>query len=69
MTGVTAGLAIACVQLGYRAGSSGPVAVATSQFATVGVILSVIFEKETLRRLQWIGLVCAGVGVALLAAG
>lgn len=67
-TGVAAGLAIACVQLGYRVGSSGPVAVATSQFATVGVVLSVIFEKEKLRRLQWIGLVCAAVGVALLAA-
>ena len=69
VTGVCAGLAIACVQLGYRAGSSGPVAVATSQFATVGVLLSVAFEREHLRRLQWIGLVCAAVGVGLLAIG
>lgn len=69
MTGVCAGLAIACVQLGYRAGSSGPVAVATSQFATVGVVLSVVFEKEHLRHRQWVGLACAAVGVGLLAIG
>ncbi len=67
--GICAGFAMAAVQLGYRSGQSGPVAVAASQFATVGVLLSVIFEKERLRRIQWIGIAGAAVGVALLALG
>ncbi len=69
LTGVTAGFAMAALQLGFRNGESGPVAVAASQFATVGVVLSVIYQKERLRTLQWVGVVGAAVGVALLASG
>ena len=67
--GVTAGLAIASLQLGYRHSSAGPVSVATSQFATAAVLLSVVFNKEHLRVAQTLGIALAAVGVALLALG
>ena len=60
---------MASLQLGFRNGDSGPVAVSASQFATVGVVLSVIYQKERLRTLQWVGVVGAAIGVALLASG
>jgi drug/metabolite transporter (DMT)-like permease len=65
--GLAAGLAVAALQLAYRRSSAGPVSVATSQFATAAVLLSVVFNHERLRRLQWAGIVLAAVGVALLA--
>ena len=65
--GLAAGLAIASLQLAYRRSSAGPVSVATSQFATAAVLLSVVFNKEHLRRVQWAGIVLAAVGVGLLA--
>jgi drug/metabolite transporter (DMT)-like permease len=54
--------------LAYRRASAGPVSVATSQFATAAVLLSVVVNKEHLRRTQWAGIALAAVGVALLAA-
>ena len=67
--GLSAGLAIASLQLAYRHGAAGPVSVATSQFATAAVLLSVIFNKEHLRRSQAVGIGLAAVGVAFLALG
>ena len=48
---------------------SGPVSVAASQFGTVAVILSVLFNRERMRWWQSVGLGAAAVGVALMAAG
>jgi drug/metabolite transporter (DMT)-like permease len=67
--GVAAGLAIASLKLGYMKGSTGPVSVAASQFATAGVLLSVIFNAERLRSWQAIGVAASGIGVALMALG
>ncbi len=68
-SGVAAGVAIASLKLGYIKGSAGPVSVAASQFATVAVVLSVMFNKERLRPWQAVGVVASGVGVALMALG
>jgi drug/metabolite transporter (DMT)-like permease len=62
-------LAIASLQLAFGRGASGPVSVAASQFATVAVLLSVIFNKERMRWWQAIGVVATAVAVALIAAG
>jgi EamA domain-containing membrane protein RarD len=43
------------------------VSVASSQFATVAVLLAVAVNKERLRTLQGVGLACAAVAVALMA--
>ncbi len=67
--GVAGGVAIASLKLGYINGSAGPVSVAASQFAAVGVGLSVIFNKERLRPWQAVGVAAGGVGVALMALG
>ncbi|HEY7625963.1 MAG TPA: hypothetical protein VH761_02805 [Ilumatobacteraceae bacterium] len=67
--GLAAGVAIASLKLGYIKGATGPVSVAASQFATAGVLLSVIFNKERLRSWQAIGVGASGVGVALMALG
>ncbi|HSB85138.1 MAG TPA: DMT family transporter [Ilumatobacteraceae bacterium] len=67
--GLAAGVAIAALKLGYINGSAGPVSVAASQFATAGVLLSVIFNAERLRPWQAIGVGASGVGVALMALG
>lgn len=67
--GLSAGVAIAALKLGYIKGSPGPVSVATSQFAAVAVLLSVLFNKERLRTWQAIGVGASGVGVALMALG
>jgi drug/metabolite transporter (DMT)-like permease len=69
ITGALAVIAIGALQLGYRYGSAGPVSVATSQFATVAVVLSFLFNKERLRWWQGIGVGATAVGVALMALG
>jgi drug/metabolite transporter (DMT)-like permease len=65
--GVAGCFAIASLQLGFQRGDAGPVAVASSQFATVAVVLAAAFSKERLRGVQWLGVLLAGIGVALLA--
>jgi drug/metabolite transporter (DMT)-like permease len=67
--GFVAMCAIAFLQLGFRSGASGPVSVAASQFATVAVILSVLFNKERMRWWQGVGVGATALGVALIALG
>jgi drug/metabolite transporter (DMT)-like permease len=55
--------------LAFREGASGPVSVAGSQFATVAVILSVLFNRERMRWWQGIGVAATAAGVALMALG
>jgi drug/metabolite transporter (DMT)-like permease len=62
-------LAIASLQLAFGRGDSGPVAVAASQFATVAVLLSVVFNKERLRWWQAVGVGATAIAVALIAVG
>jgi drug/metabolite transporter (DMT)-like permease len=70
---VAAGLlglvAIGSLQLAFQRGDTGPVSVASSQFATVAVILSVIFNKERMRWWQAVGVAATAVAVALIALG
>jgi drug/metabolite transporter (DMT)-like permease len=68
-SGLAGGLALGALKLGYIKGAAGPVSVAASQFAAVGVLLSVLFNKETLKPWQAIGVAASGVGVALMALG
>lgn len=67
--GLVAMCAIGSLQLGFRTGASGPVSVAASQFATVAVILSVVFNGERMRWWQGLGVGATAVGVALIALG
>jgi drug/metabolite transporter (DMT)-like permease len=67
--GFVAMCAIAFLQLGFRSGASGPVSVAASQFATVAVILSVLFNNERMRWWQALGVGATALGVALIALG
>lgn len=69
LAGGFAVVAIASLQLGFQKGSSGPVAVAASQFATVAVVLSVLFNRERMRWWQGLGVGATAVGVALMALG
>jgi drug/metabolite transporter (DMT)-like permease len=62
-------LAIASLQLAFGRGDSGPVAVAASQFATVAVLLSVVFNKERMRWWQAVGVGATAIAVALIAVG
>lgn len=62
-------LAIGSLQVAFQEGSSGPVSVAASQFATVAVVLSVLFNAERMRWWQGVGVGATAVGVALLALG
>jgi drug/metabolite transporter (DMT)-like permease len=70
---MTAGLlglvAIGSLQLAYQRGATGPVSVASSQFATVAVVLSVLFNRERMRWWQGAGIGATAVAVALIAAG
>ncbi|MFM2072748.1 MAG: hypothetical protein RLZZ623_3012 [Actinomycetota bacterium] len=70
---VAAGLfgvvAIASLQIAFQNGASGPVSVAASQFATVAVILSVLFNHERMRWWQGLGVAATAVGVSLMALG
>lgn len=62
-------VAIGSLQLAFQRGELGPVSVASSQFATVAVILSVLFNKERMRWWQGVGVGTTAVAVALIAAG
>jgi drug/metabolite transporter (DMT)-like permease len=68
--GVAAMAALTSLQLGYGSdGNDAVVSIAASQFATVLVVLAVLFNKEHLRWWQAIGVAASGVGVALMALG
>lgn len=69
LCGVFAGAGMACLQLGFKYASAGLVSVASSQFATVAVLLAVIFNEEHLRWWQSIGVSLTAVAVALMAMG
>lgn len=62
-------IALAALQLGFQNGASGPVSVAASQFATVAVILSVLFNRERMRWWQAVGVGATAIGVSLMALG
>lgn len=70
---VTAGVlglvAIGALQMAFQRGETGPVSVASSQFATVAVVLSVAFNRERMRWWQGIGVAATALAVALIAAG
>lgn len=61
--------AIASLQLAFQKGASGPVSVAASQFATVAVVLSVMFNRERMRWWQAVAVGATAVGVSLMALG
>jgi drug/metabolite transporter (DMT)-like permease len=62
-------LGIAALQLAFREGDAGPVSVASSQFATVAVVLSVLFNRERMRWWQAIGVGATALAVALISVG
>ncbi|MBI4884940.1 MAG: DMT family transporter [Actinobacteria bacterium] len=62
-------VAIAALQLAFRDGEAGPVSVASSQFATVAVVLSVLFNRERMRWWQAVGVMATALAVALIAVG
>jgi drug/metabolite transporter (DMT)-like permease len=62
-------VAIGSLQLAFQRGDTGPVSVASSQFATVAVVLSVLFNKERMRWWQAVGVAATAVAVALIALG
>lgn len=68
-TGTLAIAAIASLQFAFQQGASGPVAVAASQFATVAVVLSVLFNGERMRWWQSAGIAATALGVSLMALG
>lgn len=61
--------ALGSMQLALREGDSGVVAVASSQFGTAAVILSVVFNGERMRWWQAFGVAATALGVALLSLG
>ena len=69
MAGALGLVAIGALQLAFQRGETGPVSVASSQFATVAVILSVAFNRERMRWWQGIGVATTATAVALIAAG
>ena len=69
IAGVFGLMGIAALQLAFRKGDAGPVSVASSQFATVAVVLSVLFNRERMRWWQAIGVGSTALAVALIAAG
>ncbi|MDP2290792.1 MAG: EamA family transporter [Actinomycetota bacterium] len=62
-------VAIGSLQVAFQRGDLGPVSVASSQFATVAVILSVLFNHERMRWWQAVGVGTTALAVALIAAG
>ena len=69
LAGVLGLTAIGHLQMAFQRGASGPVSVASSQFATVAVVLAVLFNKERMRWWQAIGVAATAVAVALIALG
>jgi drug/metabolite transporter (DMT)-like permease len=69
IAGVLGLAGIAALQLAFRKGDAGPVSVASSQFASVAVVLSVLFNRERMRWWQAIGVVATALAVALIAVG
>ena len=69
LAGLLGLFAIGALQTAFQRGELGPVAVASSQFATVAVVLSVVFNKERMRWWQATGVATTAVAVALIAAG
>lgn len=67
--GVLGLVAIGCLQLAMQRGDLGPVSVASSQFATMAVLLSVMLNRERMRWWQGSGVTLTAVAVALIAAG
>lgn len=67
--GVLGLAAIGCLQFAFQQGATGPVSVASSQFAAVAVILSVLFNRERMRWWQAVGVVITAIAVALIAVG
>lgn len=61
--------ALGSMQLALRDGDSGVVSVASSQFGTAAVILSVVFNGERMRWWQALGVGATALGVALLSLG
>lgn len=61
--------AIGSLQFAFQRGDTGPVSVASSQFATVAVVLSVVFNRERMRWWQAVGVAATAVAVALIALG
>lgn len=69
LAGVFGLMAIGALQMALQRGQLGPVSVASSQFATVAVLLSVLFNHERMRWWQGVGVGATAVAVALIAAG
>lgn len=69
IAGVLGLLGIAALQLAFRKGEAGPVSVASSQFATVAVVLSVLLNRERMRWWQAVGVASTALAVALIAVG
>jgi len=69
LSGLAGTTGMAMFILGSQRGSLGPVAVASSMFPAVTAVLAVIFDDDKLRWWQWVGIVVALAGVALIAAG
>lgn len=69
IAGVLGLVGIAALQIAFREGEAGPVSVASSQFATVAVVLSVLFNRERMRWWQAVGVVATALAVALIALG
>jgi drug/metabolite transporter (DMT)-like permease len=67
VAGLAAMVAIASLQAAFQRGASGPIAVASSQFASVAVVLSVLFNRERMRWWQGAGVAAAAAGVSLMA--
>ncbi len=66
ISGVCGGVGVVSLLAGYRTGSLGPTAIASSQGAAVGVLLAALLDHQRLRWWQFIGLALAGCGVAML---
>jgi len=69
LTGILGGVGnIAFFQALVKGGKASVVAPVTALFPAVTVLLALIFLKEQLRRMQWVGLVLAFVAIYLLSA-
>ena len=69
IAGVLGFAGIGSLQLALQRGDLGPISVASSQFATVAVVLSVLFNHERMRWWQAVGVGATALAVALIAGG